>query len=255
MKRYTVHELARLSGLTVRALHHYDEIGLLKPAFIGENRYRYYGRDELLRLQQILFHRELGLPLHEIAALLDEPGFDRIAALKQHRARLQAEAKRYRQLVKTIDRTIADLEGDSAMDSAELYKGFSAEKQAQYEDWLVQQQGDEARRHIEAGHAAMGAWSAVDREAFMRELAEIERGFVQAMEQGLAPEDAALAPLLRRHHAWVARTWAKPPSAEAYGGLGELYAAHPDFRVRYETLKPGLADWLARAMRAFALSL
>jgi DNA-binding transcriptional MerR regulator len=126
MKRYTVHELARLSGLSVRALHHYDEIGLLKPAFIGENRYRYYGRDELLRLQQILFHRELGLPLQQIAALLDEPGFDRIAALKQHRARLQAEAKRYRQLVTTIDRTIADLEGDSAMDSAGLYKGFSA---------------------------------------------------------------------------------------------------------------------------------
>jgi hypothetical protein len=101
----------------------------------------------------------------------------------------------------------------------------------------------------------MDAWPSAEREAFMRELAEIERGFVQAMAQGLAPGDPALAPLLRRHHAWVARTWAKPPGAEAYAGLGELYAAHPDFRARYETLKPGLADWLARAMRAFAPSL
>ena len=62
MKAYTVKELARLSGVTVRTLHHYDEIGLLKPALVGENRYRYYGREELLRLQDILFHREPAFP-------------------------------------------------------------------------------------------------------------------------------------------------------------------------------------------------
>ena len=70
MGTYTVKQLARLSGVSVRTLHHYDEIGLLRPAFVGENRYRYYGREELLRLQDILFHRELGVPLQEIAKLL-----------------------------------------------------------------------------------------------------------------------------------------------------------------------------------------
>ena len=74
MKTYTVNQLARMAGVSVRMLHYYDEIGLLKPAFTGENRYRYYGKEELLRLQQILIHRELDIPLAEIAAILDAPG-------------------------------------------------------------------------------------------------------------------------------------------------------------------------------------
>src|SRR6185503_20367649 len=85
---YTVKQLARLSGVSVRTLHHYDEIGLLKPSFLGENRYRYYGREELLRLQDILFHRELGVPLQEIGKLLATEGRDRVAILREHRERL-----------------------------------------------------------------------------------------------------------------------------------------------------------------------
>ena len=81
MGTYTVKQLARLSGVSVRTLHHYDEIGLLRPAFLGENRYRYYGREELLRLQDILFHRELGAPLQEIGELLAREGRDRVAIL------------------------------------------------------------------------------------------------------------------------------------------------------------------------------
>ena len=88
MGRYTVKQLAELSGISVRALHHYDEIGLLKPAFTGENRYRYYGREELLRLQDILFHRELGVPLQEIGKLLATDGRNRLAILRKHREAL-----------------------------------------------------------------------------------------------------------------------------------------------------------------------
>ena len=102
MKMLTVKQVAKVSGVSVRTLHHYDEIGLLKPAHTGRNRYRYYGEEELLRLQQILLHRELGMPLGEIAAILDAPGFDRLATLQQQRERLEAEAKRYARLVRTI---------------------------------------------------------------------------------------------------------------------------------------------------------
>lgn len=89
-------ELARLAGVTVRTLHHYHDIGLLKPAHVGANGYRSYGEEQLLRLQQVLIHRELGIPLGDIAAILDAPGFDRLAALRQQRRRLEAEASRYR---------------------------------------------------------------------------------------------------------------------------------------------------------------
>src|SRR6185295_6874936 len=109
MKLLTVKQVAKVSGVSVRALHHYDEIGLFKPALIGANRYRYYGRDELLRLQQILIHRELDIPLTEIAAILDDPKFDQVKALKDQRRKLQVEAERYAELVRTIDRTIASL--------------------------------------------------------------------------------------------------------------------------------------------------
>src|SRR6185436_13995545 len=104
-------QVAKLSGVSVRALNHYVEIGLLKPDSVGANGYRYYGRDELLRLQQILFHRELGFPLDEIRQVLDAPDFDRAAALKAHRKRIEAETRRHRQLLRTIDETLAALQG------------------------------------------------------------------------------------------------------------------------------------------------
>src|SRR3546814_7654577 len=85
----TVRQGARAAGISVRTLHHYDAIGLLKPGHVGANGYRYYGKEELLRLQQILFYRELGLPLAEIAAVLDDPAFDPLAALREHRAALE----------------------------------------------------------------------------------------------------------------------------------------------------------------------
>ena len=148
MKQLTVNEVAKLSGVSVRALHHYDEIGLLKPAFLGENGYRYYAGEELLRLQQILIHRELGIPLGEIAAILDAPGFDRLKALEAQRERLAAEARRYAQLVRTIDRTIASLNGASAMRNADLYKGISPQKQAEYEAWLIERYGGDLPERI-----------------------------------------------------------------------------------------------------------
>src|ERR1700712_6036430 len=141
MTRYTVKEVAKLSGVSVRALHHYDEIGLLKPACVGANGYRYYGREELLRLQQILFHRELGLSLEEVGRVLDAKGFDKVAALRAHRAKLEAETKRYRQLMRTIDDTLAALEGDAKMEDKAMYRGFDPEKQAGYEQELVEKHG------------------------------------------------------------------------------------------------------------------
>jgi DNA-binding transcriptional MerR regulator len=116
MSVYTVKKVAKLSGVSARALHHYDEIGLLKPACVGANGYRYYGRDELLRLQQILFHPELGFPLEQIRQVLSAPEFDRLAALRAHRERLKAEVRRYQRLVRTLDATLAALEGNTDMD-------------------------------------------------------------------------------------------------------------------------------------------
>jgi DNA-binding transcriptional MerR regulator len=253
MKTYTVAELARLAGVSVRALHHYDEIGLLKPAHIGQNRYRYYGPEELLRLQQILIHRELGIPLAEIGAILDAPGFDRLAALAQQREALAEEAKRYAQLVRTIDRTIEKLKGDRAMKDADLYKGVvSPEKRAEYERWLVDRYGpsmigDIARSR--KGYAAMGE---ADKQAAMAELKAVEQGLADAMRLGIAATSTDLDPLLSRMRDWTALMWNKPCPPEAFAGLADLHLGHPDFVARYEAIAEGFSDWHAAAMKAWA---
>ena len=167
MKELTVKQLAAISGVTVRALHHYDEIGLLKPASVGANGYRYYGRKELLRLQRILFHRELGVPLSAIPDLLDLDGENQMGVLRQHREKLAAERERYGVLIETIDRTIADLQGERVMANADLYKGFSPEKQAGYEAWLIERYGEPMRSGIESAKAAHARMSPAERKAFM----------------------------------------------------------------------------------------
>ena len=252
MKTYTVKEVATLSEITVRTLHHYDDIGLLKPAFIGKNQYRYYGEKELLRLQQILFYREFGVPLLQIAKLLDAPGFDLIAALNEHRARLVAETRRNRQLIRTIDRTIGKLNGDRTMEQSDLYRGFSIEQQAEYESWLIERHGDEMRLEVEASKKHLNKMPSAEQERNMVELQEVETALAAQMTQGAAPDSVSLDDLLSRHRAWVATMWGRECPADAYAGLAELYLSHPDFRERYETIAAGFAEYLPAAMRAYS---
>src|SRR5687768_13119811 len=122
MKELTVKQVAAMSGVTVRTLHHYDEIGLLKPASVGAKGYRYYGPAELLRLQRILFHPELGVPLNESGELLELEGADQVGVLQRHREKLAAEGARLAVLIDTIDKTIASIQGETNMSNAELYK-------------------------------------------------------------------------------------------------------------------------------------
>lgn len=250
-KIYSIGEVARLSGVSVRALHHYHDLKLLEPALIGRNGYRYYGREQLLRLQQILFHRELGMSLEAIGAVLDAPGFDRLRALHRQRERVSAEIGRLRRLLDTIDHTIAECEGKATMNEDELYSGFSPEKQEEYEAYLVERYGPETRRHIEAGRqwreSSPQAW-----QTFLEDLATIGAELGDAYASGIAPDDESLEPLMRRHHAWVRQGWRHEPSAEAYAGLGELYNSHPDFVARFDAYAPGLSAWLEQAMKSFA---
>jgi DNA-binding transcriptional MerR regulator len=255
MKMLTVKQVAKASGVSVRALHHYDEIGLLKPASIGRNGYRYYGREQLLRLQQILLHRELDIPLGEIRGILDDPKFDQLEALRQQRERLAAEAQRYARLVRTIDRTIADLNGDSAMKNADLYKGISSEKQAEYEAWLIERFGGDLPERIEISKKKYAGLSDTERAALMRELVEVETAWAEAMNKGIAADSTALDPLLKRHRAWVAAMWDKPCPPGAYHGLADLHLAHPDFVSRYEAIAPGFSDYHAQSMKAYATRL
>lgn len=252
MKEITVKQLAAISGVTVRTLHHYDEIGLLKPAHIGGNGYRYYGRAEMLRLQRILFHRELGVPLADIAGLLELEGADQVGVLMRHREKLATQRERFRILIETIDRTVADIKGETPMPNADLYRGFSADKQAEYEAWLIERYGDPMKDDIARSRKAMAKMNEAEQQAVMDQLREIETALAEGMKRGLDPAAEAIDKVIKRHRAWVAAAWDKPCPPEAYAGLADLYRSHPDFVTRYETIAPGFTDFLVAAMKAHA---
>ena len=122
---YTVKQVASMSGVSVRTLHFYDETGLLKPAYLGANGYRFYEEPQLLTLQQILFYRELGFELKQIKRILGRADFEKAAALQSHRKVLQKNLTRTRRLIETIDRTIEHLKGTKKMKSEDMFAGFS----------------------------------------------------------------------------------------------------------------------------------
>src|SRR5690606_10579070 len=130
---YTVKQVSALADVTVRTLHHYDEIGLLRPTTVGTNGYRYYDDAALLRLQQILFYREIGLELAQIRDILDRPDFDLLTALRSHRTVLADKSRRIEQLITTIDATISHLAGEMTMSKRRMSEPFSDEQQNQYE--------------------------------------------------------------------------------------------------------------------------
>jgi DNA-binding transcriptional MerR regulator len=250
MKRYTVKQVARLSGVTVRTLHFYDEIDLLKPAYYGENGYRYYEKDQLLGLQQILFYRELDVPLEQIRAILRNPGFDRLATLKAHRARLEGETKRYRKLVRTIDSTIAELNGARTMANEQLFEGFSPEKQRQYEQDLVDRLGEGVKAKIDESWKRIKGWTREEFQASSERWQSFLTELGALAGAGKAADSAAVQALIPRHRQWLERYWT--PGRESYIGLGRLYADHPDFRKQFDAVTPGLADFCAEAMRVYA---
>ena len=243
---YTVQQLARLAGVSARTLHHYDHIGLLKPSARTAAGYRLYGEADLLRLQQILFFRELDFPLADIQAILDDPGFDQVKALRDHRQLLQQEADRLGQLLKTIEKTISRLTEDNmTMTDEELYEGFTPEQIARYtreaNELYDPKTVAEANRRVRSMTKAQ--WQAVKAEggAVAQQLADL-------MDK--APGDAAVQAAIARHYAWVDNFW--HPTAESYRGLGRGYAEHPEFRAFYEKYRPGLADFLCAAMAYYA---
>jgi len=245
-KAYTVSRLAKMAGVSVRTLHHYDAIGLLAPSARTEAGYRLYGEPELLRLQQILFFKELDMPLDEVRQVLDDPGFDQVAALEHHRQSLQRRMERLTRLLRTIDRTIGRLtEDDMTLTDEELYEGFTPvqieeykrEAREMYDPALVEESERRVKKMSRAEWKAVGA----EGEAVTTALAALA---------DREPGDVEVQKLIARHHAWIENFY--PCSAEVYRGLGRGYAEHPKFRAFYEKYRPGLADFMSAAMTHYA---
>jgi len=251
MTRYTVRQLADIARISVRTLHHYDDIGLLKPAFLGSNGYRYYEKPQLYRLQQILMYREFGLALDEIKTLVDAPDFDIASALRQHRERLIERLKQDEELIRVIDDTLARIGGGSTMEDNSLYSWNSPKKQAEYEAWLVEHHGPQAEQWLAQSRKRFDALDDDGRQAAMDRLKVIDGDLVDAYRRGMPADSPALKPVLDRHREWVAYMWNHDCPPGAYAHLADMYLGHPDFVARFNALADGFAEWLPKAMKAY----
>ncbi len=182
---YTVKQLSDLAGVTIRTLHYYDQIGLLKPDTVGENSYRYYSQADLLRLQQIRFFRELDFSLDEIQRLLNHPDFDLHRALHAHRHALRGRITRLERLVGTIDKTLAHLTGGLPMNDKDYYAGFDEARQQEYAQYVREQWGDEPL------NTSLKRWkdlNAAEQKALLARGNQLHQQIAAWMDQG--PQDA-----------------------------------------------------------------
>ena len=245
---YTVNKLAKLSGVSARTLHFYDEIGLLKPAYVGENNYRYYEEEQLLMLQQILFYRELGMPLSEIQGIINSDNFDKIEALQSHKKILEQGLDRSQQMIQTIDKTISHLRGKEKMKDEELYYGFDSEKQKAHEKTLVEK-GIVTQEFLDESNKKTKNWSDKEKNAFIVDMEKIMDELIAALEKKSSPSSSEVQALMRRHYTWLELTWT--PTKDSYIGLADLYQT-PDFRVFYDRRHPELLAFMIQAMQVFA---
>ena len=245
---YTVNQLTKLSGVSVRTLHFYDEIGLLKPAYYGENNYRYYEEEQLLLLQQILFFRELGFSLNNIQRILNSNDFDKIETLYSHKKVLEKNLDQTKNLIKTIDKTIAHLRGKEKMNAEELYYGFDSEKQKTHEKYLVEK-GILTQEFLDECKQKVKNWSDAEKNAFIQDIEKVMKELILAMDKKREPSSNEVQELMRRHYVWLERTWT--PTKEKYIDLMQLYQT-PEFRVFYDQRHPKLLEFMIKAMEVFS---
>ena len=249
---YTVKKLAELSGVSVRTLHFYDEIGLLAPAYVGEQGYRYYEEKQLLMLQQILFFRELGFELKDIQQILSQSDFDKVTALQTHRQVLQEKKKRMQELTNTVDKTIARIKGEKQMNDKEMYMGFTPEKQAEHEDYLVNRYGEKAKTWIEESKKNTKKWSEATWKQNFGEWDVICKDLAASMSIQKPAQSKEVQAIVKRHHDLIRKFWT--PNRDSYVGLGIGYLELEWKQAfeKYDDQHPKLARYLADAMKIFA---
>ena len=245
---WSIAEVASMSGVTARTLRHYDDIGLLEPAHVAANGYRYYEQEQLLRLQRLLLLRELGLSLATIAEVLDGQR-DEVAALQEQARWLDDERARLTRLARTLSRTIHHLRGGPQMSAPEMFEGF-AEHAARLEDDLAEQHGAGVREHFRTAEDATAGWTREDYLDAERRGAEVEAQVVSAMRSGASPGSAAAQAAVAEHFREVSRFWT--PDRASYTNLGRRLVEDPEQRARYDAQAPGLAEYLRDAIAVYA---
>ena len=249
---YTIHALSRLSGVTTRTLRWYDKIGLLKPSRIAAGGCRCYGQAEVDRLQDILYYRALGVELARIKACLDDPSFDRLAALRGHLAALEEQRARLDGLIQSVKDTISAQERNEQMSDEKKFEALKREIVDRHESAY----GREARemygdRKVDAAQQAVlhlteeqyEEWTELDREILSR--------LEKAVLSGQTPESETGREIAALHRRWLVLGGSRIGAAE-HRGIAALYTEDPRFAAYYDKAAPGAARFLCETVQIWA---
>lgn len=243
--KYTVQKLALLSGVTVRTLHHYDQIGLLKPSIVGENNYRYYEEGEIAKLQTIMFYRELEFSLDEIKKIITSPKFNTMQALKDQKELLKLKAEKIKKLMNTIDKTLTNKPNQNLSSHEDKFNSFSDYEMNQYKDEVKARWG--STDAYEQSQEKTKNWTKED----YKRIAEDGKKFTQLLADSmdLPISDPVVQDLIAKHHQGIETFYDCPK--EMYKELGKMYVTDPRFTAYYDKFRPGLAQFVCDAIQYF----
>lgn len=271
---YTVNQLAKIAGISVRTLHYYDQIGLLSPGFVMENGYRYYGDPELSKLQQILFFRELEFSLEKIKQIITSPKFNELEAMENHRKLLQLKKQRADRLLKTIDKTIKSLKGDASaenlieglpsksggMPPEVLTKGgetmSNSDKFSAFNDPTYQQHKTEVEQRwgntdaYKQSQQRVGKMTKADLDKVKAQQQDIWQTGAKLMNEGHSFDSPQVQQQVDRFYKHLSNFY--DPNYEMFKGLGQMYVDDPRFTKVYEDMSEGYAKFMRDAMAYYS---
>jgi MerR family transcriptional regulator, thiopeptide resistance regulator len=247
---HSVGQVAGFAGITVRTLHHYDEIGLLVPSERSHAGHRLYGDADLDRLQQILFYRELGFPLEEVAALLDDPDADPRQHLRRQHELLRSRIEKLEKMAAAVEHAMEARKMGIDLTPEEKFEVFGDFDPDEYAEEVERRWGD-----TDAYRESQRRTASYKKEDWLRikeEQEEWGRRFAAQMDSGEGPESEAAMDLAEEHRQQICRFY-YDCSYEIHTGLAEMYVADSRFTATYEAIKPGMAEYLRDAILANAV--
>lgn len=249
---YTINTLAKMSGISSRTLRHYDDIDLLKPSRISSTRYRIYGQQEIDKLQQILFYKELGLGLSDIKEILDNRDFDPGEAMEKHLEELENKKKQINQLITNVKMTLKSIKGEIKMSNKEKFEGFKKtiieENEQKYGQEIRDKYGKEL---IEESNKKLAAMTQEEYQDIEKLALELNNKLKEAVASGNPAGDLAQE-VCELHKRWLTFYWPKDTyTKEAHQGLAQMYCQDERFKEYYEKIAPGTAEFLYEAIKIY----
>lgn len=245
---YTVKQLSDLAGVSVRTLHYYDQIGLLKPTEVKGNGYRMYGQKELIKLQQILFFKELDFPLEKISEMVNSSNFNTLKALEDQNKLLTLKLRRTINLIKSVDETLRKLKGGGNNMNDDFFSAFTDDSLDKFKEEVKEKWGN--TKAYKQSVERTENWTKEDYNRIAKQGKEFTKKLAENMDKGFdSPE---FQELVNQHYAGIQQFYDCP--LEVYKGIGEMYVTDSRFTAYYDDVKPGLAKFMKEAIDYYVAS-